>query len=74
MLWKIFMAISFATSFMGLGALVALGLCSRRRWCPRYLRRQLNDWRRLMEKQNKERHKGKMPTPEQTTPPPGEAA
>ena len=73
MLWKILMAILFAASCTVLGALIALGLCSRRRWCPRYLRRQLDSWRRLMEKQNKERHKGK-PVPEQTTPPPDEAA
>jgi len=74
MLWKILMALSFATAFMGLGALMALGLCSRQRWCPRYLQRQLNNWRRLMEKQNEKRRKGKMPMPEQTTPPPDEAA
>ena len=45
---------------MGLGGLMAIGLCSRRTWCPRYLQRRLDDWRKQMERQNEERRSLKL--------------
>ena len=41
---------------MGLGGLVAIWQCSQRTWCPQYLRRKLDAWRKQVESQNEERH------------------
>jgi len=59
---------------MGLGALLALWQCSQQRWCPRYLQRQLDEWRRQMMKQNAERRAGKVVKMDKPTPPEGDKA
>jgi hypothetical protein len=56
MLRKIIILIAGVAISVGTGALLALWQCSRRRWCPRYLRRQLDAWYRQVERQNSERH------------------
>ena len=62
MIWKISMVLAGVVISMGLGALMALWRCSQRSWCPRYLRRQLDAWRKRMERQNEERH-SRLPIP-----------
>ena len=59
---KILIGLAAIVISMGLGALMALWLCSQRSWCPRYLRRQLDAWRKRMERQNEERH-SRLPIP-----------
>jgi hypothetical protein len=56
MMKKIIVVIVGIIASMGTGALIALWQCSQRRWCPRYLRRQLDAWYRQMGRQNVERH------------------
>ena len=56
MLKKIIIVFAGLIASLGTGALLALWQCSRRRWCPRYLRRQLDAWYRQVERQNSERH------------------
>ena len=56
MLKKIILMIVGILASMGTGALIALWQCSQRRWCPRYLRKQLDAWYKQVEKQNVERH------------------
>jgi hypothetical protein len=59
---------------MGLGAILGLWQCSQRKWCPRYLNRQLDAWRKQMVRRNAERHAhDRKPTPV-PTPPTDEAA
>jgi hypothetical protein len=74
---KIFIVLAGIMISMGLGALIALWECSQRRWCPRYLRRQLDAWRKQMERQNSERRRNKPPEVDHPAHPPaggGEAA
>jgi len=59
---------------MVLGAVIGLWQCSKRKWCPRYLQRQLNVWRRQMAKQYAERRAGKVMRMERPTPPEGDEA
>jgi hypothetical protein len=53
---KILILLAGVAISMGLGGLVALWQCSQGNWCPRYLRRRLDAWRKRMERQNDERH------------------
>ena len=56
MMRKIIVMIVGVLVSMGTGALIALWQCSHRRWCPRYLRRQLDAWHRQVSRQNDARH------------------
>ena len=53
---KILILLAGVAISMGLGGLVAVWRCSQKRWCPRYLQRRLDAWRKQVEKQNDERH------------------
>lgn len=53
---KIIITIVGILASMGTGAILALWQCSKRRWCPRYLRKQLDAWYRQVGRQNTERH------------------
>lgn len=59
---------------MVLGGLIGVWKCSQRRWCPRYLQKQLDEWRRSMAKQNEERRAGKITRISKPTPPDGDQA
>jgi hypothetical protein len=59
---------------MMLGAAIGLWQCSKRKWCPRYLQRQLDVWRRQMAKQYAERKAGKVMRIERPAPPEGDEA
>jgi hypothetical protein len=42
-------------AFVIVGAALMWAWCSRRAWCPYYLRRQLDSWHRQVKKKNDER-------------------
>jgi len=54
---------------MTLGALVGIVICSQQNWCPRYLRRQLDAWRKQMAKQYAERQARRVAKVNGPTPP-----
>jgi hypothetical protein len=56
MLRRVLIKLAAIVFCMGLGALAALWQCSKRKWCPQYLKRQLDDWHKQMKKPNKRRH------------------
>jgi hypothetical protein len=43
-------------AFAAIGAAIALWACSKRTWCPRYLRRQLDRWHKKIERRNTDRN------------------
>jgi hypothetical protein len=54
------------------GVIMGIWRCSQQNWGPRYLRQQLNSWRRQMTRQNAEQRIGKVTT--FPTPPEGGTA
>ena len=55
MLKKIIIVFAGIIASMETGAVLALWQCSQRKWCPRYLRRQLDAWHKQISQQNAER-------------------
>ena len=53
---KILIGLAAIVISMGLGGFMAVWRYSQQNWCPRYLKRRLDAWRRQMERQNRERH------------------
>ena len=57
-----------------LGGLAGTWWCSRQRWCPRHMQRQLDAWRRQMTRQNAERQRSSRSQGTDAAPPEGDRA